>query len=78
MCSGDSVSPSPETWNLTIKPLLRDQEVSMGSMPTKTIDQPTDEEMALMDSAIANGRATERVSLAGECPAAGSKKCCKI
>ena len=45
-----------EGWNLTIKPLVLEKE----AVPTKTIDEPTDEEMALIDEAIANGRAKDK------------------
>ncbi|MBR8836970.1 MAG: hypothetical protein DSM106950_23940 [Stigonema ocellatum SAG 48.90 = DSM 106950] len=45
-----------EGWNLTIKPQVRDTEVE----PAKGIDEPSAEEMALIDDAIANGRARNK------------------
>ncbi|MBR8841059.1 MAG: hypothetical protein DSM106950_45700, partial [Stigonema ocellatum SAG 48.90 = DSM 106950] len=45
-----------EGWNLTIKPQVLEKEVEQA----KGIDEPTDEEMALIDSAIANGRARDK------------------
>lgn len=45
-----------EGWNLTIKPQVHDTEVA----PTKSIDEPSAEEMALIDEAIAAGRARDK------------------
>ncbi|MBR8835772.1 MAG: hypothetical protein DSM106950_17575 [Stigonema ocellatum SAG 48.90 = DSM 106950] len=45
-----------EGWNLTIKPQVRDTEVEQAL----SIDEPTAEEMALIDDAIANGRARDK------------------
>ncbi|MBR8840431.1 MAG: hypothetical protein DSM106950_42215 [Stigonema ocellatum SAG 48.90 = DSM 106950] len=49
-----------EGWNLTIKPQVLEKEVSMASDQALGIDEPSVEEMALIDDAIASGRAKNK------------------